>query len=90
MSTSKNAINPTKSGELNYVLVIHGGTIGMPQEDSTPENPATYKAALSQALNAGYNVLKHGGEAMDAVIAAVSAMEGGDTLLYTNISALGG
>jgi beta-aspartyl-peptidase (threonine type) len=83
MSTSKNAINSTKkSGELNYVLVIHGGTIGMPQEDSTPENPATYKAALSQALKAGYNVLKHGGEAMDAVVAAVSAMEGG---VYTTL-----
>jgi len=83
MTTSKNAISPAKtSGELNYVLVIHGGTIGMPQEDSTPESPATYKAALSHALKAGYNVLKHGGEAMDAVVAAVSVMEGG---VYTTL-----
>ena len=67
-----------KLTEPNYVLVIHGGTIGtMSGEGEVPEKRTTYKAALSRALKAGYDVLKNGGEAMDAVVAAVSVMEGG-------------
>lgn len=47
----------------------------MDKSKSTPELRAKYKAALSGALLAGYDVLSHGGEAMDAVVAAVSYME---------------
>ncbi|OAX40522.1 N-terminal nucleophile aminohydrolase [Rhizopogon vinicolor AM-OR11-026] len=76
---SKNA-NPglkpaNNSAEPNYVLVIHGGAGTMSREGSTPEQRTAYRAALSRALKAGYNVLKQGGEAMDAVVAAVSVME---------------
>ncbi|KDQ57733.1 hypothetical protein JAAARDRAFT_47593 [Jaapia argillacea MUCL 33604] len=53
-----------------YVLVIHGGAGTMSKESSTPEQRAKYKAALGDALRAGYAVLKDGGEAMDAVVAA--------------------
>jgi len=66
-----------KSAEPNYVLVIHGGAGTMSREGSTPEQRATYRAGLSKALKAGYEVLKSGGEAMDAAVAAVSVMEGG-------------
>jgi beta-aspartyl-peptidase (threonine type) len=81
MPASKNA-NPTlkpgkRSAEPNYVLVIHGGAGTMIREGSTPEQRATYRAALSRALKAGYEVLKSGGEAMDAAVEAVSVMEGG-------------
>lgn len=48
----------------------------MSKDRSTPELRARYKAALSHALEAGYTVLKDGGEAMDAAVAAVSSMEG--------------
>ncbi|KAF9007985.1 asparaginase, partial [Cyathus striatus] len=58
-----------------YVLVIHGGAGTMEKEHSTPEQEAAYKAALSNALQAGYRVLHSGGEAMDAVVAAVSVLE---------------
>ncbi|KAI0082020.1 asparaginase [Panus rudis PR-1116 ss-1] len=47
----------------------------MSKDKSTPELRAKYKAALSKALQAGYDVLKEGGEAMDAAVAAVSVME---------------
>lgn len=60
----------------SYVLVIHGGAGTMSKEGSTPEQRARYKAALAKALQAGYAVLKDGGEAMDAAVAAVSSMEG--------------
>lgn len=57
------------------MLVIHGGAGTMIREGSTPEQRATYRAALSRALKAGYEVLKSGGEAMDAAVEAVSVME---------------
>jgi L-asparaginase / beta-aspartyl-peptidase len=87
MPASKNAhpaLKPSKkSAEPNHVLVIHGGAGTMSREGSTPEQRAAYRAALSRALKAGYDVLKNGGEAMDAVVAAVSVMEGG---IYSNTS----
>jgi beta-aspartyl-peptidase (threonine type) len=58
-----------------FVLVIHGGAGTMARERSTPEQRARYKAALADALKAGYAVLKAGGEAMDAAVAAVTSME---------------
>ncbi|KAI0344637.1 asparaginase [Trametopsis cervina] len=58
-----------------YILVIHGGAGTMLKERSTPEQRAQYKAALSNALKDGYAVLRNGGEAMDAAVAAVASME---------------
>ncbi|KAG6862300.1 hypothetical protein C0995_015997 [Termitomyces sp. Mi166 len=58
-----------------HVLVVHGGAGTMSKEGSTPAQRAAYKASLRAALEAGYNVLHNGGEAMDAVVAAVSIME---------------
>ncbi|KAI9068324.1 asparaginase [Trametes sanguinea] len=58
-----------------FTLVIHGGAGTMDKSRSTPELRAQYKAALAQALMAGYAVLSEGGEAMDAAVAAVSSME---------------
>ncbi|EGN99625.1 hypothetical protein SERLA73DRAFT_134933 [Serpula lacrymans var. lacrymans S7.3] len=58
-----------------YVLIIHGGAGTMLREGSTPEKQAMYKAALSEALKKGYEVLKNGGESMDAAVAAVASME---------------
>jgi L-asparaginase / beta-aspartyl-peptidase len=64
------------SGKARYVLVIHGGAGTMSKERSTPEQRTQYKTALSNALVAGHAVLKSGGEAMDAAVAAVASMEG--------------
>lgn len=75
MSSEKQALLPAKRAS-QYTLVIHGGAGTMDKSKSTPELRAKYKAALSGALLAGYDVLSHGGEAMDAVVAAVSYMEG--------------
>ncbi|KAG2364399.1 nucleophile aminohydrolase [Suillus spraguei] len=79
MPASKNGnstFKPSKKfAEPNYVLVIHGGAGTMVRDDSTPEQRAMYRAALSRALKAGYEVLKGGGEAMDAAVEAVSVME---------------
>jgi hypothetical protein len=63
-------------GNQRYVLVIHGGAGIMDRAKLTPEIQQLYHAALRKSLRAGYEVLSNGGEAMDAVVAAVSVMEG--------------
>ena len=60
----------------NHVLVIHGGAGMMTRDGSTPEKRTQYRKALARALEAGHKVLELGGEAMDAVVAAVAVMEG--------------
>ncbi|KAF8556090.1 asparaginase [Imleria badia] len=59
----------------NYVLVVHGGAGTMTRDGSTPEKRAQYRTVLVRALEAGHQVLKLGGEAMDAAVAAVAVME---------------
>jgi Asparaginase len=59
-----------------YVLVIHGGAGTILRERSLPELEARYHAALRAALGSGEAILRSGGEAMDAVVAAVTSMEG--------------
>jgi len=56
-------------------LVIHGGAGVILRENMTPEREAAYTAALETALNAGAEVLRNGGSALDAVQSAVIPME---------------
>ncbi|KAN0114089.1 asparaginase [Russula decolorans] len=58
-----------------HVLVIHGGAGAILRSRSSPEQQARYHAALRAALRAGNAILSTGGEAIDAVVAAVSVME---------------
>ena len=62
--------------ESRHVLVIHGGAGTILREKSPPEQQTRYHAGLRAALQAGNAILSTGGEAMDAVVAAVSIMEG--------------
>lgn len=57
---------------MDYALALHGGagTITLGEADEAP-----YHAALADALEAGRAVLHGGGTAMDAVVAAVVALE---------------
>ena len=54
-------------------IVVHGGA--GPDEDFIHENEAGYLAGLRAAADAGYAVLADGGTALDAVQAAVQALE---------------
>ncbi len=56
-------------------LVIHGGAGVITRKDLPAAKQAEYEAALNQALDAGDAVLKRGGSAREAVIAAVLVME---------------
>jgi len=69
---------PEKAEELKpgpITLVIHGGAGTIRKANMTPEKEAAYHAALQQALDSGYAVLKRGGKSTDAVIAAIKIME---------------
>lgn len=59
----------------NFSLAIHGGAGVMTRKRMTPELEAAYHAALNRALDAGEDVLSADGTALDAVIAAVCALE---------------
>ena len=59
----------------DVVFAIHGGAGTISREDLTPEVEAEYRAALRVALQAGNEVVRSGGEATDAVQAAIVTME---------------
>ena len=65
-----------KGPKPKYVLVIHGGAGTILRERSSPELEARYRYALRVALRSGEAILSSGGEAMDAVVGAVTFMEG--------------
>ena len=66
---------PTSPAAHPIAIVIHGGAGTISRQDMTPEMDAQYRAALKQALEAGYAVLKSGGRSLDAVQAAIRVME---------------
>ena len=58
------------------VLVIHGGSGALPRKQMTPAREKKYRAALEEALRAGYRALQRpGGTGLDAVEAAIRVME---------------
>jgi beta-aspartyl-peptidase (threonine type) len=59
----------------DVVFAIHGGAGGITRESVPPQLEQQYRAALRQALEAGYAVIRRGGEATDAVKAAIVTME---------------
>ncbi len=58
-----------------YILVIHGGAGTILKNNMTPEKEKLYKQGLQNALNAGNDILKNHGAAIDAVEAAIKILE---------------
>ena len=56
-------------------IAIHGGAGTILRSSLSVEKEQQYTGALREALNAGYNILKQGGSALDAVETAVVNME---------------
>jgi beta-aspartyl-peptidase (threonine type) len=54
-------------------IIVHGGA--GPDSDYIKENIESYKKGLQEAADAGYKVLEDGGNAVDAVEAAVNTLE---------------
>lgn len=62
-----------RSGRI--AIAVHGGAGHIRRDELTSEREAECHAALREALDAGHRVLADGGSAMDAVTAAVVALE---------------
>lgn len=60
---------------MTFSLAIHGGAGTIRRDALTPEAEAAYHAGLATALAAGEALLKDGAPALDAVTAAVCALE---------------
>ncbi|WP_289041181.1 isoaspartyl peptidase/L-asparaginase [uncultured Aliiroseovarius sp.] len=58
-----------------FSLAVHGGAGTILKKNLTPELEVQYHAGLRAALDAGHAVLAKGGSALDAVTAAVCALE---------------
>lgn len=58
-----------------WALVIHGGAGVIDRKDLNPAQEAAYRQGLTTAAEAGAKVLGAGGSALDAVEAAVRALE---------------
>jgi beta-aspartyl-peptidase (threonine type) len=52
------------------VLLVHGGAWAIPDADAD-----AHQAGVQRALEAGWNILRRGGPALDAVVAAVTVLE---------------
>ncbi|MGH3914435.1 MAG: isoaspartyl peptidase/L-asparaginase family protein [Pseudonocardiaceae bacterium] len=57
------------------VLAVHGGAGRIVPEEFSPQRVASAKGGLGQSLTAGMTVLRDGGSALDAVVAAVTVLE---------------
>lgn len=58
-----------------WSLAIHGGAGTLERKDMSPEKEVAYRASLQAALDAGSDVLRNGGTAMDAVAAVITRLE---------------
>ncbi len=56
-------------------IAIHGGAGAAPRQALSPERERQYRDGLASALDLGYATLEKGGSSLDAVAAAVRALE---------------
>lgn len=76
VSTSVKGSGAQKAGALHpFGFVIHGGAGTIERSRMTPERERAYQEKLNEALLAGFEVLKKGGGALDAVVAAIVLLE---------------
>src|SRR5688500_9505810 len=60
---------------IEWGLVLHGGAGTIERGSMSPEREGEYRAAMETALRAGHAELARGGNALDAVVAAITIME---------------
>jgi L-asparaginase / beta-aspartyl-peptidase len=58
-----------------FAIAVHGGAGTLSRRDTSSEQEQAYRAALTEALDAGYELLERGAPGLDAAIAAVCVLE---------------
>lgn len=66
---------PRTNPRISWGLVIHGGVGVLPPEEMTKELEADYLRTLTESLQAGYDAMRSGGDARDAIVASIGVME---------------
>ena len=66
---------PTRNASPGFALAVHGGAGTLRRGAMSAARAALYHAGLSRALAAGRDILAGDGSALDAVTAAVVALE---------------
>ncbi|MCT4628863.1 isoaspartyl peptidase/L-asparaginase family protein [Winogradskyella sp.] len=65
----------TATKKQEFAIIIHGGAGTILKKNMTPEKEAAYKAKLEEAIRVGYDILKNGGNSIDAVQKTINVME---------------
>lgn len=69
--TAKNNSHTTE----NFGIVIHGGAGTILKKNMSDSLESAYKEKLKEAISAGYEILKNGGNSLDAVKHTINVME---------------
>jgi beta-aspartyl-peptidase (threonine type) len=67
--------NAVSAPQAQWAIAIHGGAGVIERSSLSPEQEASYRAALQRAIEAGIAVLEANGSALDAIEAAITRME---------------
>jgi len=65
----------SQATESPIAIAIHGGAGTIEKSRFTPEKEKAYRAKLTEAVEAGYEVLNKGGSSLDAVTTAINVLE---------------
>lgn len=85
------APTPARGQRPEFLLVVHGGAGTIRRADLTPQDDSAYRATLTQAIRAGYDVLRADGSALDAIVATITVLEdsplfnAGKGAVFTNV-----
>lgn len=63
------------SSEVNFGIVIHGGAGTILKKNMSDSLEIAYRSKLEEAIRVGYEILKNGGSAMEAVAKTINVME---------------
>ena len=74
-NTSEFTDNSNTPTSQNFGIVIHGGAGTILKKNMTDSLEAAYLAKLEEAIRVGHEVLKNGGDAMEAVTKTINIME---------------
>jgi L-asparaginase / beta-aspartyl-peptidase len=66
---------PAPAQRPRFMLVVHGGAGTITRSEMTPQKDSAYRATLTRAIRAGYDILDRGGASLDAVRAVINVLE---------------
>lgn len=75
ISEKKDNVENDSISTENFGIVIHGGAGTILKENMSDSLETAYREKLEEAISAGYEILKNGGNSLDAVTHTINVME---------------